>query len=107
MKPVVIESPYMGNAEHSREEHIAYLQECIRYSVKRGETPYASHQMLTHAFDDDDPDERALGMRAGFAMNAIFQTAIVYCDYGISRGMLAGIETHRKAGRKVIYRCIL
>jgi hypothetical protein len=69
--------------------------------VLRGETPYASHRMLTDALDDADPVERELGMQAGFDMREallqllrIGETSVltaVYEDFGISGGMKRGI----------------
>lgn len=63
MKRVVIESPYKGNVARNK----LYLQFCIRDCIRRGESPYASHQMLTEALNDDDPEERRQGIEAGYA----------------------------------------
>lgn len=88
MRRVIIESPYAGNVA----EHMRYLQRCIRDSLARGESPYASHQMLTQALDDATPEERKAGIEAGFAWRMHAETTVVYWDYGISEGMRAGIR---------------
>lgn len=87
MRRVIIESPYAGNVA----EHMRYLQRCIRDCVARGESPYASHQMLTQALDDATPSERARGIEAGFAWREAADATVVYTDYGISGGMRCGI----------------
>jgi hypothetical protein len=63
MKLVIIESPYKGNVPRNK----LYLRACIRDCIMRGESPYASHRMLTDALDDDDPREREIGIKAGLA----------------------------------------
>ena len=42
-------------------------RESIRDCIARGESPYASHQMLTEALDDTNPIERNAGIQAGLA----------------------------------------
>lgn len=93
MRRVIIESPYAGD----RETHARYLQRCIRDCLDRGESPYASHLMLTDALDDDDPKQRARGFEAGFAWRRAADATVVYTDYGISRGMKVGIENAKEA----------
>ena len=89
MTPCIIESPYKGDVARNRR----YLQRCIRWCVSKGFTPYASHQMLTDALDDLDPEERELGIMAGLEMADLIldshSDAVVYffVDYGSSDGM--------------------
>ena len=87
MRRVIIESPYAGDVA----EHMRYLQRCIRDCLARGESPYASHQMLTQALDDATPEERELGIQAGFAWRMNADATVAYMDYGISDGMKLGI----------------
>jgi len=74
-----------------------YLAACLRDCVRRGETPYASHGLLTlpGVLRDDVPEERELGIRAGFAMREAMHATAFYTDLGWSRGMRAG-EEHAK-----------
>ena len=55
--------------------------------MKRGESPYASHQMLTIALNDEDPVERDLGIRAGYAWWRVAHLVAFYVDLGWSDGM--------------------
>lgn len=93
MKPVVIESPFAGDTRRNK----AYLQAAILDCLRRGETPYASHQMLTDALDDNIPEQRELGINAGFAMRDLLvsqgATVAFYIDHGMSSGMLRSKKT--------------
>lgn len=89
---VIIESPYAGDLARNKR----YLQRAILDCIRRGESPYASHQMLTEALNDLDPAERRVGIEAGFAWREATEKTVVYEDYGISTGMGYGIS---EAGR--------
>lgn len=92
-RPVIIESPYSGDVVRNKR----YLQAAIRDCLRRGETPYASHQMLTDALDDNIPEQRELGISAGFAMRDLLvsqgATVAFYIDHGMSSGMLRSNKT--------------
>jgi hypothetical protein len=103
VKLVIIESPYKGEIGRN----LLYLRACIRDCIKRGESPYASHQMLTDALDDNDPAERALGIAAGLAWRkAFFHTEngvrhvlpVFYLDLGWSGGMKNAQVLYEKEG---------
>lgn len=100
-RPVVIESPYAGDLGANR----LYLDACIRDCLDRGETPYASHRMLTGALRDKVPGERAVGIAAGFGMAEVLARAgaprVVYVDLGISAGMRQGIAHARHIGQAI------
>jgi len=108
MKLVVIESPLRGD----REKHKFYARLCMLDCLRRGEAPFASHVLYDHpdVLDDTRPDERTLGMQAGFAWGAKADLCAVYEDINImagtpySSGMLDGIERAKKAGISVDYR---
>ena len=102
MKLVIIESPYRGDNYRDLERNKLYLRACIRDCISRGESPYASHRMLTDALDDTDPHERATGIEAGLAWRNVRQPVfddkigaailkqvshIFYVDFGYSTGM--------------------
>ena len=100
-KLVILESPYAGD----RRRNAAYLRACLRDSLfERGEFPYASHRMYTGVTDDDVPDERALGIRAGLEWGRKADATIVYADLGITRGMALGIADANEQGRPVFLR---
>lgn len=99
---VILESPYAGDVGRN----IAYAKACMRDCLFRGEAPYASHLLYTQdgITDDEIPEERSLGMRAGMAWGAKAAKTVVYIDHGISKGMEWGIEHANRIGRPVEYR---
>ncbi len=100
MKLVIIESPYSGNVGRNK----LYLQACIKDCLRRGESPYASHQMLTEALNDLKPEERDAGIKAGFAFHQVADYSAVYYDFGVSEGMQLGAYNMQHLGRPVLYR---
>lgn len=102
MKLVVIESPFAGDVERN----LRYVRAAIADCFRRGEAPYASHALFTQpgVLDDGKPEERKLGMEAGFAWGAKADLVVVYTDLGISRGMLDGAERAYERGTPVEYR---
>lgn len=77
MRLVVVESPFSGDVERN----LRYLRACLRDCILRGESPYASHALLTQpgVLRDDLPHERNLGIAAGFVWR------------GITHGMIEGL----------------
>jgi hypothetical protein len=102
MKRVVLESPFAGDVE----KNIAYARACVADCLRRGEAAIASHLLYTQPgiLDDTKPEERKLGIEAGFTWNILAETIVVYQDRGMSRGMNAGIELAQKNGIPVEYR---
>ena len=82
----------------------AYLAECLRDSLLRGEAPFASHGLYTAALDDSIPEERELGILAGFAWGPAADKVVVYTDLGVSGGMRQGIKAALARGADVEYR---
>lgn len=65
---VIVESPFAAESEAGIAENIDYARTCLRDALQRGEAPYASHLLYTQpgVLNDRDPEERRVGMRAGF-----------------------------------------
>jgi hypothetical protein len=87
MRLVVVETPFAGRLEINK----SYLAACLRDCYMRGESPFASHAIGPLALNDLVPAERELGIQAGFAWRSRADATVVYEDFGISRGMAAGI----------------
>lgn len=106
MRRVIIESPYAGKTQREVEINLRYLRLCMHDALLKGEAPYASHGLYTQpgVLDDRDPDERKLGIDAGFAWRSVAGATVVYVDLGITEGMRYGIADAKKAGRPVEYR---
>ncbi len=114
MKLVCIESPYAGKSKdpaecaHEVERNLRYLDACKADCLRRGESPYASHGLLTQpgVLDDTIPEQRELGIRAGFAWGEKADMRAVYVDRGISSGMAAGIEEAERLGQDLQFRTL-
>lgn len=102
MKLVIIESPYAGNIHANTE----YARACLKDSLKRGESPYASHLLLTQVLDDAKPEERKQGIEAGLQWGKNADLTAVYTDRGISVGMIEGIRRAFDEGRPVELRSL-
>jgi len=99
MKLVILESPYAGDVL----KNIQYARRCVRDSLLRGESPIASHLLYTQdsILNDNNPEERQLGIDAGLAWKSVAEATVVYADLGITDGMHYGIRQARKQGIKV------
>ena len=104
MRLVIIESPYAGDVE----KNLQYLRAAMKDCLHRGEAPYASHGLYTQpgVLDDTIPEEREMGIQAGFAFRCIGDATVVYTDLGTSGGMHYGINHAKKVGRPVEYRTL-
>src|SRR5215469_4222199 len=98
-KKVVIESPYSGDTK----KNLAYLNLCMLDSIRRGEAPIASHKLYTDILNDDDPEERSLGINLGFAWLKVADLVAFYSDLGMSRGMSLSLDRLKKRIVRVPY----
>lgn len=105
---VIVESPYKGEDSAATTTHLWYLRACLRDCLLRGEAPFASHAIFTQpgVLDDDKPEERSLGIEAGFVWRGSAAKTIVYTNFGISRGMALGIEHAKTIGHPIEYRTL-
>lgn len=93
---VIVESPFAGsNPENNKRDFalVKYSRECLRDSLDRGESPYASHLLYTQkgVLDDTIPEERARGIDAAAGWLEVADHVAVYCDLGFSPGMAKGV----------------
>lgn len=102
MRRVIVESPYAGDVE----ANLTYARAACLACLKRGESPYASHLILTQVgiLDDLVGIERALGLNAGQAWQFGAHALVVYQDRGISEGMKAAINSAESKGLPIEYR---
>lgn len=97
MKRVVIESPYAGNTDVNEIYGELCMHDCL---VNHNETPYASHLLYTRKYvlRDDHPEERKLGIDAGFYWRKVAEQTNFYIDLGVTEGMELGMEDCLKKG---------
>ena len=103
---VVIESPYKAKTEKELERNVKYARACMRDCFMKREYPFASHLLYTQkgVLDDNNHDERKLGIEAGLAWVKIADATIVYTDFGITDGMRQGVERAKDEEREIKYR---
>ncbi len=108
MKRVILETPYKGNDWEATEENIRFARMCAHDCLMRGEAPFASHLLYTQdgILNDKVPQERNLGIEAGFAWKTAADATAVYINRGISQGMHLGIRAAIANGQKFEYRCL-
>ena len=105
---VIIESPYSGKTKEEVDQNEKYLNEALAHSLSLGEAPFASHGLYTRpgVLDDTCPEQRRLGIDAGFMWRCCSHLTVVYGDMGITRGMVEGIEHSIKMSVPVRFRKI-
>ena len=99
MIKAIIESPYAGDIE----TNVEYARACVRDSLRRGEAPLASHLLYTQPgiLNDDDPQERQLGIDAGLEWLAAADKHVFYVDRKLSRGMAFALSKAKETGANV------
>jgi len=91
MKRVVIESPYAGKSANDILINEAYGDLCMRDCLlNHNESPYASHLLYTRKFvlRDSIPEERKLGIEAGFLWRDVAEKTVLERKLGIEAGFL-------------------
>jgi len=108
MKRVNIESPFMGKKFPETIANVAYARACMADCLKRGEAPIASHLLYPQKgiLDDNIPEERGKGVKAGLEWNLLADTTVVYYDKGVSEGMKMGIKHAIDNGRELEFRSL-
>jgi hypothetical protein len=114
MKLIIIESPFSSGTKPSIPavvlRNTKYVRACMRDAFLKGEAPFASHAFYTlpGVLDDNIPEERVMGMEAGWAWMRVLEVnhVAVYTDLGISFGMSEGIRRAREVGRQVEERAL-
>jgi hypothetical protein len=92
----VIESPFAGDVTRN----LRYVRAAMKDCLHRGESPFASHALYTQegVLDDTVPEERKLGMEAGFTWGEAAQKVVAYTDLGITPGMERGLVIAKDRG---------
>ena len=95
---VYICSPYAGDIETNTKNAIRYL----RFAANNGVIPFAPHLLYPQALDENDPNQRMLGLYFGLFWLSKCDEVWVFGDY-ISFGMKAEIDKAIKRRMTVRY----
>lgn len=93
MKIIYIASPYAGDVKRN----IEFAKEACQYVITTGNAFFCPHLLYPQILDDNDPEERKIGLNMG-------KQLLVKCDelwaFGdrISQGMFEEIEYARQNG---------
>jgi len=106
---VIIESPLNALTRKGVEKNKEYARACMRDSLSRGESPFASHLLYDQVgiLDDLKDDERQTGIQAGFEWGSQAELIAVYVDNGVSDGMERGICHYRELGIRMEMRSLV
>lgn len=90
MRRIIVESPYAGDAERNTR----YLRACLADCLLRGEAPFVSHGLYTQlcVLNDNDPQQRRLGINTGFAWRAMADATVIYIDLRMTGDMQAVVD---------------
>jgi len=91
MKTVILESPFASGLT-PKDLNIAYANQCMYDCIKRGEAPFASHLLYPAVLDDNNAEERILGIKMGYAWWTFADHVVFYTDLGWSNGMIKALQ---------------
>ncbi len=106
MRRVILESPFGSPSAQRIQANILYARACVRDCLNYGESAYASHLFFTQEgiLRDEIPEERKLGIEAGFAWHDAAEYSVMYIDRGLSKGMQEGLENAKSIGKTIVKR---
>ena len=93
-KKIYVASRYAGNIPVNIENTVC----CCQYVISCGGIPVASHLIYPQMLNDNDHDERELGIAMGLALLALCDEVWIFRD---SEGLSAGMRTEEQAARKL------
>ena len=102
MERVIIESPYAADTEEGILLNEAYGELCMHDClVNHHESPYASHLLYTRplVLRDEVPEDRKLGIAAGFFWRNVADKTLFYTDLGMTSGMAQGVDDCEMKGK--------
>lgn len=94
-KKVFICSRYAGDVAGN----IEVAKALCRKAVDMGYAPFAPHLLYTLFLDDDDPEQRALGIQLGLQFMDACDEVWVYVGDGKSDGMNTELERAHRLGK--------
>ena len=112
---VCIESPFAGRGANWLERrydaflNLRYARACLRDSLVRGESPFASHLLYTQrgVLRDGVPSERKHGIDAGLRFQEVAAFVAVYVDRDITPGMRLAMAQADRNGKRIVFRSLV
>ncbi len=102
MKKVYICSPYRAHSAAELDRNIEYAQEITGQVLKAGYAPITPHLYITQCLNENDPEERHMGMAAGLKLLAECDFVVVGDRYGVSEGMDTEMRLAEELGIELV-----
>ena len=93
MKLIYVASPYAGDTE----KNIEYAKQACRYVLNEGNAFFCPHLLYPQILDDNNPEERRLGINIGKEFLSKCDELWVFGEH-ISQGMFEEIEFAKVKG---------
>ena len=94
-------SRYAGKDREEVEENLRWTERFCAFALKGNAAPVAPHLMYSRILEDDNPEERDLGMRCGIRLLRQCDEVWVLVRDGISAGMAEEINMASRLGKAV------
>ena len=84
MKLVYVLSPFSGP---NKEANIQRAEHLCRMVLDAGHVPFAPYLFFPQFLDDEDENDRQLGIDSGLELMKRFDIVLAYVGHGVSKGM--------------------
>ena len=96
-RKIYVASKYAGDVE----KNTAFAVHCCRRVIDDGCMPIASHLLYPQMLDDNNPDEREMGLMFGLALLAVCDEVWVFGE--ISAGVAREVAEAKKLKKRIRY----
>lgn len=102
MKIAYVCSPYFADTKAGIKKHKQYARELTRWALYSGYVPVTPHLYLTEVTDDNNSEERQLGLGAGIKLLDKCDLLLIGDRFGISCGMASEIVRADATGKQIL-----
>lgn len=102
MKTVYICSPYRADNPTQFELQLAYTKRKAREQVLLGNNVIVPHLYYPQFLDDNNEEERTLGMASAIDLMRVCDMVLVCIGYGISNGMIREINVAEEHNLSIV-----
>ena len=96
-RKIYVASKYAGDVERNT----AFAVNCCRRVIDEGCMPIASHLLYPQMLDDNNPDEREMGLMFGLALLAVCDEIWVFGE--VSAGVVREVAEAKRLKKRIKY----
>ena len=96
-RKIYVASKYAGDVE----KNTAFAVNCCRRVIDEGCMPIASHLLYPQMLDDNNPDEREMGLMFGLALLAVCDEIWVFGE--VSAGVAREVSEAKRLKKRIRY----